>query len=113
MLAPDDPSDGLDELTPAVALPDEKPAALRGQAVEAPAPLPRLLDPAPLHEATPLQPVQQRIERRRVEAHAALGALLDQPADLVAVPQPLPDDRQDEELGAALLPFPLDRSRPH
>lgn len=50
-----------------------------------------------------LEAVEQRVERRDVEFEQAVGALLDQLADLVAVPGAVLDQRQHQELGAALL----------
>ena len=74
-----------------------------GDAVVALAPLPGLLDPAPLDQPAGFHPVEQRIERGGVKGQDAVRPLLDQLGDLVAVARALLEQRQDQHLGAALL----------
>src|SRR5262245_19848894 len=97
--------DGRHEGLPGAALRREHPSAFEGQPVVAPPALPRLLDPPALDPAALLEPVEQRIERRDVEAQRAVRARLDQLADVVAVPGPRLEQREDHQLGAPLLQF--------
>src|SRR5262245_53426170 len=80
------------------------------QLVIAPPPLPGLLHPLPLDPAALLQPVEQRIERGDVETQRALRTGLDQLGNLVAVPGPGLNEREDQQLGAALLQFAVEYS---
>src|SRR5690349_15652198 len=88
---------------PAAALRREGLAARRSDPVETAAPQARLLDPPPLDQPTPLEAIQQRIERGHAEADLAVGALLDQLGDLVAMALLFLDQRQHQHLGAASL----------
>src|SRR5215213_2587863 len=105
-------ADRGDELAPATALRRQDLFARGGQAVIAPPPLARLLDPAPLDPAALLQAVEQRVERGDVEAQDAPRAPLDQVADVVAVPRLLFDQRENEQLGAPLLQLAVEHVRP-
>src|SRR5262245_7730059 len=96
-----DAVDGGDEAAPALALVGEDAAAFAGQAVVAAAALAFLFHPLPGDPAAALEPVEQGIERRDLEPHGALRALLDHLADLVAVAGSRFDEREDDELGAA------------
>src|SRR5688572_15002718 len=107
MLHPRDAVDCLRERGPGFPLGGEDFLAVGGKPVVAAAALARLFDPAALDPASLLQPVEQRVERGDMKAEHALGAGLDQLAQLVAVPRLVLDQRQDQQLGAALLPFPL------
>src|SRR5215207_4121511 len=98
-----DAADGLDELAPGVALRGEYFLPFGRQLVVAAAALPGLLHPAPLNPAPALQTVEQRVERRDVEAQHAARALLDEVADVVAVARLVLDEREDEQLSAPLL----------
>src|SRR5262245_3832891 len=103
MVAPGDLVDGADELFPATPLRRENAPALARQLVQAAASLPRLFRPAALNPAALLEPVEQRIERRGVKPDIAVRALLDQAGDVIAVPGPRLDQRQDQQLRTALL----------
>src|SRR5262245_37244737 len=70
-----------------------------GQAVETPSSLPGLLDPPALQPAAFLESIEERIERRDMELECSVRTLLDQFADLVAVPGTRFEDRQDDQLG--------------
>src|SRR5262249_6276184 len=98
-----DAVDGADERVPAAARPIEELLAVGREPVEAPPPLPSLLDPAPLEDAPLLELVEERVERGRVVAHDARGARGDELGDLVPVARPVLDEREDQQLGAALL----------
>src|SRR5688572_13110365 len=86
MTDPGDTAQRHDELFPAAALAGEHAAAGGRDAVEAAAPLARLLDPAPLNQLPALEAIEHGIERGDVELEHALRSLFDQLADLVAVP---------------------------
>src|SRR5215467_12247981 len=75
------------------------------QFVIAPPPLPGLLHPLPLNPAPLLKPVEQRIERCDMETQRPARTGLDQFGNVVAVPGPDLDEREDQQLGAALLQF--------
>jgi hypothetical protein len=90
-----------EEVLPGRAFLGQDAAARRRDAIAAAPARPGALDPAALDEAAILEPVQRRIERRDVEAELALRPLTDQPADVVAVPGLVLDERQDQDVGAA------------
>src|SRR5262245_50797547 len=98
-----DAVDGGNEVAPAAALGGEHFAALGGEAIEAAPALAGLLDPGAANPAALVEAVEERIERGDVEAERALGAGLDEAGDLVAVAGAGVDEREDEQLGAALL----------
>src|SRR5688572_9184532 len=77
-----DQSNGVDEFAPVVALRGEDLLAFGGEAVEAPPPLARLLDPLARDPAALLEAVEQGIERGHLELQPPARALLDQLADL-------------------------------
>src|SRR5262245_58331120 len=99
MIEPGDTVDRGDEVLPPAALGREDLAPRGRQPVVAAAPLAGLLDPLAPDPAALLEPVQQRIEGRNAEAQRAAGAVLDQLADLVAMPRAGLDERQDQQLG--------------
>src|SRR5262245_39408148 len=100
-----DAVDGLDKGGPGLSLAFEHPDAGRGEPVKPAATLAGLLNPAPADPAPLLQPVEQGIERGHMETDHALGAGLDQLAELVAVAGLVFQQGEDEEIGAALLEF--------
>src|SRR5215510_13262875 len=99
--------DGSDERLPDRALRGQYLPAVFCQLVIAPPPLPGFLHPLALNPAALFQPVEQRIKRSRVELEHAIRAPLDQFAELVTVPHSSFQQRQDEQLGAALLQFTI------
>src|ERR1043165_8092077 len=103
MFHPRDAIDRLDKPPPGGPPRRKSVLARRSQPVITPTPLACLLHPAPLNPAALLQTVQQRVERRDVEAERAARTLLDQTADVVAVPRALLDQRQNQKLRAPLL----------
>src|SRR5262245_16805070 len=103
MLHPRDSAHGRDELAPQRALLAQEAAALGRERVVAAPHLAGLLEPAARDQPAPLQPPQHRVEGRDPEAELAGGALLDQLADLVAVAGARLQQRQHQQLGAALL----------
>src|ERR1041384_7786554 len=113
MLRPPHPADCLDEGAPAPPLGGEDLPALRGEPVVAAAALAGLLHPAAGDHAAPPEPVEQRGERRDGEAGDPAGARVDQLAQLVAVAGLVLEQREDQELGAALLPVRVRHQEPH
>src|SRR6185369_2743557 len=95
--------DGGDELAPTRALGLERGTAGRGELVEAPAPLAGFLDPAADDPAAVLHAVEQRIERRDVEAQNAARPRLDELLELISVPRLGVEQSEDEKFGAALF----------
>src|SRR5262245_6101015 len=98
-----DPQHRGHELVPERALTPERLTAAGREPVVAAAPLAGLFQPAAGDQAAGFEPAEQRIERGDAIAELAAGALLDQPADFIAVPRPAGEQRQHQELGAALL----------
>src|SRR5262245_64405964 len=80
------------------------------QFVIAPPPLTGLLHPLPLDPAALFKPVEQRIERGDMETQRPARTGLDQFGNVVAVPGPSLDEREDQQLGAALLQFAVENS---
>src|SRR6266545_762369 len=101
------------ERVPDAALLREHLTARGGQPVVAPAALASAFDPAAFDEALVFEPIQGRIERRGVERDGAAGSFLNQPADVVPVPLPLVEQREDQHLRAPSLQFPLQQRRAH
>src|SRR5580765_671889 len=100
-----DPRDAVqrrEERAPASALRCQHLLSSGGETVEALPPLTALLDPAALNEAAAFEAVQRGVERRDVELKRAVGSLLDQLRELVAVSIALVEQRQDEDFSAAL-----------
>src|SRR5688500_13338438 len=93
----------VEERAPAAPLVGQRLAARGCQLVVPPSALAGLFNPPSLDQAGPLQPVQRRIQRRDLKTDCAAGTLFDQLRDLVAVPRPFLDEREDQHLGTALL----------
>src|SRR5215472_870466 len=102
-----DSVNGLDKSAPATALGREDFFALRGQLVIAAAALSCFFDPAPLNPAPFFKPVKERIEGGYVEAQGSIRPRFYELPDLVAVPWPRFDQRQHQQLGAALFQFAI------
>src|SRR5262249_27501117 len=64
-------------------------------------------------EAAVFETVERRIERRGVEADRAVGALVDQAADLIAVALPVLEQGEDEDFRAPTLELSLQRRHDH
>src|SRR6266508_409500 len=101
------------ERVPDAALLREHLPASGRQPVVAPAALASAFDPAAFDEALVFEPIQGRIERRGVERDGAAGSFLNQPADVVPVPLPLVEQREDQHLRAPSLQFALQHRRAH
>src|SRR5688572_25518082 len=109
MVVSRDQRHGAHEALPGFSLAREHAAAFGCQRVEAPAALPRFLDPLALQPAAFLEPIQQWIQRRGVKLQLAARARPDELADLVAVAWPRLENRQDDELRGALLQLAIER----
>src|SRR5689334_1912737 len=106
------PSRGLDtrdfsqhanEPRPLIALRGEpRPSRIRDPVVAA-ATLAGLFDPAAADQAAFFEAIERGVERSEREAERARRSLLDPPPNLVAVERFLIEQRQDEEIRAALL----------
>src|SRR5262245_62814930 len=93
------------ERLPGAALRRQYFPAFGRQFVITPPPLPGLLHPLALDPAALFQPVEQWIERGDVEAQRAARTGFDQFGNLVSVPGPNLNQRENQQLGAALLQF--------
>lgn len=103
MLEAGDPIERREERAPDPTLAGEYLPSGRRQPVKSPAPGAGTLDPAAFDQALVLQPVQNRIKGGDMKVNSALGAFLDEAADLVAVPLPFLEQRQDQQFRAATL----------
>src|SRR5215831_5091694 len=99
------PADGSNEFLPALPLRGKRVSTLTRKTVIPPPPLLGLFDPAAVDPAPLLQPVQQRIERRDVESQGAARSDLNQPRNVISMPRLILEQREDQKLGAAFLPF--------
>jgi hypothetical protein len=106
-IEPGDAMERAEQLLPVRPLRRQHPAAVRGQPVVAAAALAGLLHPLAVDPAAPLHPVEHRVERGDVEAQDPARPLVDRPGDLVAVPLPLLERGEYEQLGAPPLQFCL------
>src|SRR5215831_435274 len=88
-------TDSRDKRLPGAAMRRQYFLAFGSQFVITPPPLPGLLHPSPFNPAALLQPIQKRIERSDGEAQLALRTRLDQFADVIAVPRPYFEKRED------------------
>src|SRR5918993_2675291 len=87
MIERHDPIDGCHEIAPAAALRGKHTPPSGSQAIEPAPAFAWLLDPGATYPAAPLEPVEQRIQRRDVETNGAARACLDQLGDFIAVPR--------------------------
>src|SRR5215204_2142756 len=108
MICSRDSGDRFDELAPVIALCGQHAPAVGRDAVEAPPALARFLHPPARDPAALLEAIEQRIQGCDLEVQPAVRALVDQLADLVAVAGAGFDQREDEQLGAALLQLALE-----
>src|SRR6266545_999604 len=113
MLHPGDPADGQDEFTPRVALGGEDVGADWGQPVIAAPALPGLLNPAAQNPAALFQSIEQRVEGGDAEFQHAARSRLDQLAEVVAVSRLILEQREDQQLGAALLQLAIEHAVPY
>jgi hypothetical protein len=100
-----DAADSGHEVFPTLLFRAEHPAPFRSEAVIPAAALLRLLDPLALDPALSFEAVEQGIQGGDMEAQGAAGADLDQFRDVVTVTGLGFEEREDQELGAAFLPF--------
>src|SRR5262245_19616964 len=94
---------GCDKAAPVVALDGERLAALVGDAIAAPPPLPRTLDPPAAHEVALLEAIERRIQRGEREPERPLRSPLDPAGDFIAVQRLVLDEREDHEIGTPLF----------
>src|ERR1041384_2512949 len=99
------------KIFPSAALFVQDALPLSRQLIKAATTLARLLDPTPLNQTAPLQAIEQRIERRDGELQHAIGTLLDELRNLVAVPRPVFNQSQDQHLRTAPFDLPIQHSR--
>src|SRR5687767_5788353 len=88
---------------PAGPLLEQHLLAGRQELVVPPPTLTGLFQPVAVNPSAPLHAIEHRIERPDVKPEHAAGAIVDQPGDLVAMPLPFFEDRQDHQVGAAAL----------
>src|SRR5262245_11571976 len=103
MLDSGDPADRVCEFAPGVALRLEDLFAGWRQAVAAAAALSGFLDPPSLNPSALLEAIQQRVERGDAELENAARARFDQLAQVVTVARLVLDQRENQQLRAALL----------
>src|SRR5262245_27524254 len=110
MLASGDAAHALDERRPRLSLCGQHAAAFDRHLIEAAAALVGLFDPGALDPATLFESIEQGVERIDVEGQRAAGPGVDQLAQLVAVPRPRVEQREDEQFGGAALELAIERA---
>src|SRR5687767_9579090 len=113
MLDPRHAIDRLREVLPDRSLPLEHAAAARRQTVITAPPLTGLLHPAAFDHALRFEAIERRIERGDVKGDGAVGSLVDQLADFIAMTLALFEQRQDQQLGTTALQLPLQHRPTH
>src|SRR3989442_14096004 len=94
---------GLHECGPRLSLLCKHASPFSRDLVEPATPLGGLFDPGALDPSTLLEAIEQGIERIDVERQLASGSRLDQPAQVVTMPGPRVEQREDEQLRGSLL----------
>src|SRR3989442_6419458 len=110
------PSDAIqrqEERVPRRTLCRERFSARARQAIVAPTPLSRTLDPAPVDQALVFEAIERRIQRGSVKGDGAVRPFVDQLADFVAVALAFVEQRQNEDFGAPPLQLALEQSCRH
>src|SRR3989441_2627659 len=110
------PSDAIqrqEERVPRRTLCRERFSARAREAVVAPTPLSRTLDPAPVDQALVFKAIERRVQRRGVKGDGAVRPFFDQLADFVAVALAFVEQRQNEDFGAPPLQLALEQSCRH
>src|SRR5262245_56263612 len=105
--------EGSDELVPEAALGAQDATSRRSEAIEAPAPLARALDPPTLDEATLFQPVEHRVKGGDLKPDRARRLHVDLPADVVAMAGRVLEEGEDEQLRGPLLHLVGEQVRRH
>src|SRR5262245_46473045 len=105
-----DAANGQDEFAPRVALRRQDVGADRRQPVIAAPPLPGFLDPATEDPAALLEAIEQGIERGDAEFQDAARSRLDELAEVVAMTRLIFEQRENQELGAALLELAVEHA---
>ena len=100
---PQDLVDGVGEFLPGGALPFQDAPPLGGKTIETAAAFAGFLRPPTGDEATILETAKHGIERPDPEGEATIRPCFDQLADLVPVPGPRFQQREDEQFGAAFF----------
>src|SRR4029453_5697162 len=99
MAIPQDLVDGVAEFLPGGALPFQDAPPLGGKTIETAAAVAGFLRPPPGDAATILETAKHGIERPDPEGEATIRPCFDQLADLVTVPGPRFQQREDEQFG--------------
>jgi hypothetical protein len=105
--------DRLYEDRPGLPLPRQHAPALARHLIEAAPPLAGLFDPGAFNPTALFEPIQQGIQGVDVKRELAFGAAVDQLAELIPVPGPCVEQREDEQLRRSLLQFPIERPDVH
>src|ERR1035438_2264795 len=103
MAGPHNSVDRGDKLLPGTALSLQELAPGRREPVTAAAALAVFLQPASGNQAAVLQPEQDGVQRPDPEVDLAVGAFFNQLADIVPMPRPAFQQREDQQLGAGLV----------
>src|SRR5262245_15016044 len=110
MIGAGDAAHRVHELLPQRALLAQRPPPLGREAVVPSATLTVFLDPPPGDQSAGFEPAEEGIERGDAITELPARALFDEAADLVAMPRAGFEQRQDEQLGVALLQFAAEHS---
>jgi hypothetical protein len=94
-----------EKISPDLSLMVENLSTRRSKFVIPASALTGFLDPAASYPSARLQAVKQRVERSDMKLQSALGTLLDQTGDFVAVPGPFLHQSQNQHFGASPFDF--------
>ena len=111
MLEPRHAVDERDKVLPTLLLCAQRLSPSRREAVVAASTLLSLLDPPPNNPSVRLESVEQRIERGHMKSQRAARSELNQLRNVVPVPGLILQQRENEELSAAFLPFRVGPAR--
>src|SRR5689334_23015170 len=103
------PVDGGDELFPGVFLGGQNARARVRQAVVTTPALTGLFDPAALNPAALFESIKERVKGGDAKDNRAAGTRFDELAQLVTVPRLRFEQRQNQQLGAALLELAIEQ----
>src|ERR1700730_15710263 len=106
-----DPPHGVDKGGPRLWLLSKHAPPFSRDLVEPAAPLVGLLDPGAPDPSPLLEAIEQRIEGIDVERQVAARPCVDQLAQLVAVPGPGVEEREDEQLRRSAFQLAIERAR--
>lgn len=108
ILDPGNARDRGHELAPTIALRRQNFSAGGREPIITASPLARLLDPPPADPPPFFQAIKQRIERSGVETQRPARPQINELPNVIAMPRPIPQQRENEQLRASFLSFTIE-----